>query len=76
LLALQPPQGAQFVTGIGWVLVFVNERDQPFGRMGIAHMIERAGGRFQDVDRHGVELTIKEPPAQGIFICLWPLGIM
>jgi hypothetical protein len=37
-------------------------------------MIERAGGRFQDVDWHGVELTIKEPPRSGYFYMLMAIG--
>jgi site-specific recombinase XerD len=33
----------QQVTGKAQAYVFVNERGEPFGRMGIARMIERAG---------------------------------
>jgi type 1 fimbriae regulatory protein FimB len=33
----------QETDGNSTLYVFVNERDQPFGRMGIARMIERAG---------------------------------
>jgi site-specific recombinase XerD len=40
LKALQRPQAAE---GLKAAYVFVNERGQPFGRMGIARMIERAG---------------------------------
>jgi site-specific recombinase XerD len=40
LKALQRSYGKQ---GIKSAYVFVNERGQPFGRMGIARMIERAG---------------------------------
>lgn len=36
-------QRQQEAAGVRGVYVFVNERGQPFGRMGIARMIERAG---------------------------------
>ncbi len=37
-------QRQQAKDGTGSAYVFVNERGQPFGRMGIGRMIERAGG--------------------------------
>jgi type 1 fimbriae regulatory protein FimB/type 1 fimbriae regulatory protein FimE len=36
-------QRQQQANGINWAYVFINERRQPFGRMGLAGMIERAG---------------------------------
>ena len=43
LASLKSLQRAYRAKGIGSAYVFVNERGQPFGRMGIARMIERAG---------------------------------
>ena len=40
---LKLPQRQQMAKGVKAAYVFVNERGQPFGRMGIARMIERAG---------------------------------
>ena len=40
---LKLPQRQQVAKGVKGAYVFVNERGQPFGRMGIARMIERAG---------------------------------
>jgi site-specific recombinase XerD len=43
LIGLRALQRAYAKQGIESAYVFVNERGQPFGRMGIARMIERAG---------------------------------
>jgi hypothetical protein len=43
LAGLRSLQRSYAANGISPAYVFVNERGQPFGRMGIARMIERAG---------------------------------
>lgn len=43
LAGLKRLQREQHAAGVKAAYVFVNERGQPFGRMGIARMIERAG---------------------------------
>jgi site-specific recombinase XerD len=43
LSGLKRLKGEQETEGIASSYVFVNERGQPFGRMGIARMVERAG---------------------------------